>query len=151
MNRGVTKTPVGFVSVVEENGAITELNWGGENAGTRTPLIKNALLQIEQYFNNERDDFDLPLKPEGSMFQQLVFRQMLKIPKGGTVTYGDIATALDSHAQAVGQACGANPIPIIIPCHRVLGANSLGGYSGDGGVETKVKLLRFEGAAGLLI
>ncbi|MCL4116540.1 UNVERIFIED_CONTAM: hypothetical protein GTU68_016074 [Idotea baltica] len=151
MNCGVTKTPVGFVSVVEQDGAITQLNWGGENSGTRSPLIKNALLQLEQFFNNERNDFDLPLNPEGSLFQQLVFRQMLKIPKGGSVTYGDIATALDAPAQAIGQACGANPIPIIIPCHRVLGANSLGGYSGNGGVETKVKLLRFEGAAGLLI
>ncbi|PIB25840.1 cysteine methyltransferase [Amylibacter kogurei] len=151
MNCGVTKTPVGFVSVVEQDGAITQLNWGGENSGVRTTLIKSALFQLEQFFNNERDDFDLPLNPEGSMFQQLVFRQMLKIPKGGTVTYGDIATALDAPAQAIGQACGANPIPIIIPCHRVLGANSLGGYSGNGGVETKVKLLHFEGAAGLLI
>ncbi|GHA51704.1 methylated-DNA--protein-cysteine methyltransferase [Amylibacter ulvae] len=151
MNCGVIKTPVGFVSVVEQDGAITQLNWGGENSGTRTGLIKSALFQLEQYFNNDRDEFDLPLNPEGSLFQQLVFRQMSKIPKGRTVTYGDIATALDAPAQAIGQACGANPIPIIIPCHRVLGANSLGGYSGEGGVETKVKLLRFEGAAGLLI
>ena len=76
---------------------------------------------------------------------------MQSIPFGETLTYGEIAKRLGVPAQAVGQACGGNPIPVIIPCHRVLGATSLGGYSGEGGVETKVWLLRHEGAAGLLI
>ncbi|MCB1350992.1 MAG: MGMT family protein, partial [Maritimibacter sp.] len=68
-----------------------------------------------------------------------------------TRTYGEIAADLGASAQAVGNACGANPIPILIPCHRVLGATGLGGYSGAGGIETKVALLRLEGAGGLLI
>jgi len=76
---------------------------------------------------------------------------MCAIPFGETRTYGEIAAELDASAQAVGNACGANPIPILIPCHRVLGAASLGGFSGAGGIETKVALLRHEGAAGLLI
>jgi methylated-DNA-[protein]-cysteine S-methyltransferase len=76
---------------------------------------------------------------------------MSAIPFGETRTYGEIARGLGVPAQAVGQACGANPVPVVIPCHRVLGATSLGGYSGEGGVETKVWLLRHEGAGGLLI
>ncbi|MGB4829380.1 MAG: MGMT family protein, partial [Paracoccaceae bacterium] len=78
-------------------------------------------------------------------------RAMAAIPYGETRTYGQIAHAVGAPAQAVGQACGANPIPILIPCHRVLGGNTLGGFSAPGGVETKVALLRHEGAAGLLI
>lgn len=76
---------------------------------------------------------------------------MQDIPLGETRTYGDLARDLSVPAQAIGQACGANPIPVIIPCHRILGSSGLGGFSGAGGVETKVWLLRHEGAAGLLI
>ena len=70
---------------------------------------------------------------------------MLRIPRGETRTYGDIAKSLDSGARPVGTACGKNPIPIIIPCHRVVAASDLGGYSGLGGLETKKFLLRLEG------
>ena len=76
---------------------------------------------------------------------------MFAIPHGETRTYGDLARALNAPAQAIGQACGANPIPILIPCHRILGAHSLGGFSAKGGVETKVWLLKHEGAASLLL
>ncbi len=76
---------------------------------------------------------------------------MCAIPFGETRTYGDLARALGVPAQAIGQACGANPVPVIVPCHRVLGAAGLGGYSAPGGVETKVALLRHEGAASLLL
>ena len=76
---------------------------------------------------------------------------MSAIPRGETRTYGDIATELNVPAQPIGQACGSNPIPVIIPCHRVVGADGLGGFSGDGGVEMKVQLLRLEGAYSLLL
>jgi methylated-DNA-[protein]-cysteine S-methyltransferase len=76
---------------------------------------------------------------------------MLAIPKGQTRTYGEIANELGVPAQPVGQACGANPIPVIIPCHRVVGADSLGGFSGFGGVEMKVALLKHESAYSLLL
>ena len=76
---------------------------------------------------------------------------MYAIPLGETRTYGDLAIELGQAPQTVGQACGANPIPVVIPCHRVLSANGLGGFSGAGGVETKVALLRHERAASLLI
>lgn len=151
MNIGVTKTPIGQIALVEVDGAITELRWSGENQGFRSDVLKEGLRQVEAYFAGERENFDLPLQPEGSLFQQLVYRQMQGIQFGHTKTYGDVANALDANPQAVGQAAGSNPIPIIIPCHRIVGADSLGGYSGKGGVESKVWLLRHEGAAGLLL
>ena len=76
---------------------------------------------------------------------------MQAIPKGSTRSYGEIAKDLGVPPQPVGQACGANPIPVIIPCHRVVGGEGIGGFSGSGGVETKIKLLRFEGAYSLLL
>ena len=76
---------------------------------------------------------------------------MVAIPLGETRTYGQIAKITRASAQAVGQACSANPLPIIVPCHRILGAATLGGYSAPGGVDSKVWLLRHEGAAGLLL
>ncbi|GKY87292.1 methylated-DNA--[protein]-cysteine S-methyltransferase [Sinisalibacter aestuarii] len=144
-------SPVGRLSVTEEGGAITALGWGGAAEGVETPLLAEARTQIADYFAGERDTFDLPLRVEGSDFQRAVCAAMLAIPFGETRTYGDLARDLGAPAQAVGQACGGNPIPLIIPCHRVLGASGLGGYSGSGGIETKVALLRHEGAAGLLI
>jgi methylated-DNA-[protein]-cysteine S-methyltransferase len=94
--------------------------------------------------------FELPLD-FGAGFQAQVRRAMAAIPFGETRTYGALAHAIGAPAQAIGQACGANPLPILIPCHRILGAKGLGGFSAKGGVETKVWLLRHEGAAGLLI
>ncbi len=76
---------------------------------------------------------------------------MCAIPFGETRTYGDLAKALGAPAQAIGQACGGNPVPVIVPCHRILGASGLGGFSAPGGVETKIALLKHEGAASLLI
>lgn len=148
------ETTVGPLTVTENNGAIVALNWrsGGSDD---TPLLRRSLVQIEEYFAGDRTVFDLPLRVEGSQFQRSVCDFMSGIPFGETVTYGDIAQELKAPAQAIGQACGGNPIPVIIPCHRVLGANGLGGFSGGGrhgaSIETKVLLLRLEGAAGLLI
>ena len=143
------------MSVTQEGSAITGTFWGGEISADDTPLLHLAASQISEYFAGTRTNFDLPLQVIGSEFQQAVCDAMLAIPFGQTVTYGDIAKQLNAPAQAVGQACGGNPIPLIIPCHRVLGANGLGGFSGAGGglagIELKVQLLRHEGAAGLLI
>ena len=103
------------------------------------------------YFAGRLRRFATPVAPRGSAFQQKFYQALCAIPYGETRTYGDLATELGVSAQAIGQACGANPIAIIIPCHRVLAANGLGGYSGAGGIEAKVALLKLEGAAGLLI
>jgi len=144
-------SPFGQLLVVEDDGAITRLTWGGKADGDQTGLLREAGGQLRAYGEKQLTRFDLPLRVAGSEFQRAVCDAMLEIPFGETRTYGQIASALGASPQAVGNACGGNPIPIIIPCHRVLGADSLGGFSGQGGVDTKVALLRHEGAAGLLI
>lgn len=144
-------TQFGRLGVEETDGAITRLVWNGQDSGHETPLLKEAAAQLEAYDQGRLERFDLPYRVSGSEFQQRVCDLMFAIPFGDTRTYGDIAKELGQPAQPVGQACGANPIPVIIPCHRVLSATGLGGFSGDGGIETKVALLRHEGAASLLI
>lgn len=144
------ETPVGPLSVAERDGAIVRLGWTSEGGGN-SALLARALDQLRAYFAGELTEFDLPLQVEGSDFQRAVCEAMLAIPFGETRTYGSIAKELGAPPQPVGNACGANPIPVIIPCHRVLGATGLGGFSGQGGVETKVALLKHEGAASLLI
>ena len=151
----IIDTPTGPISVTENDGAITRLQWHGAQEQGDSPLLQKARQQIGEYFDGSRTEFDLPLRVEGSDFQRAVCVVMSAIPFGETVTYGDISKQLKVPAQAIGQACGGNPIPLIIPCHRVLSATGLGGFSGDGGglsgIEMKVQLLRHEGAAGLLI
>ncbi|TDK51794.1 methylated-DNA--[protein]-cysteine S-methyltransferase [Antarcticimicrobium luteum] len=145
-------TQFGRLAVTEEEGAITRLTWDGTAEGVPTPLLQEAQRQIEAYDAGTLQDFDLPLRVEGSNFQRAVCEAMRAIPFGETRTYGDIARATDHPAQAVGRACGHNPIPVLIPCHRVMGAGGkLTGFSGKGGVETKLALLRHEGAGGFLI
>lgn len=144
-------SPVGALTVTEEDGAITSLRWA-DTPSAQTALLDQAITQLSAYFAGELTVFDLPLNVKGSEFQQAVCNEMQKIPYGDTCTYGDIAKTLGVSAQPVGGACGGNPIPVIIPCHRVMGAGGkLTGFSGAGGVETKVTLLRLEGAGGFLI
>ncbi|MDQ2091886.1 methylated-DNA--[protein]-cysteine S-methyltransferase [Marimonas arenosa] len=150
MPRLTVDTPTGPFTLTEEDGALTGAEWD-TGGGDETPLLIEARRQLIEYFAGERVEFELPLRVAGSDFQRAVCDAMRAIPFGETRTYGEIAKTLDHPAQAVGQACGHNPIPVIIPCHRVLAADGLGGFSGRGGVETKVWLLRHEKAAGLLI
>lgn len=150
MLRATFHSPIGPLSVAEEAGAIAALTWE-PSAQDDSPLLKAAVEQLRAYFAGELTEFDLPLRVKGSPFQQSVCAAMLAIPFGETRTYGDLARELNAPPQPIGNACGANPIPVIIPCHRVLGATGLGGFSGKGGVETKVALLKHEGAASLLI
>lgn len=139
-------TPIGTIGVMETNGAITRIDLNGPAKGETSTLLDEAAMQLQAYFAGELKHFDLPLAPRGSSFQQAVYEAMYAIPFGETRTYGELAEQVNGFAQAVGQACGSNPIPIIIPCHRVLAANGLGGYSGFGGLETKIKLLQMEDA-----
>ena len=142
---------VGPLGADAENGAITALRWGREGSLISGPLYDQARHELAAYFSGTLRQFSLPLAAHGTPFQIRFYAALCGIPYGETRTYGQLADVLGVSAQAIGQACGANPIPILIPCHRVLGANGLGGYSGKGGVEAKVALLRLEGAAGLLI
>ena len=150
MPRLTCQTPVGDVTLVEGDGALVALDWGGASRD-RTPVLEEAERQLAEYFAGERKIFDLPLAPRVSDKQRAFLDALLAIPFGETKTYGEIAQATGLSAQAAGQFCGANPIGIIIPCHRVIGTGNLGGFSALGGVETKVALLKHEGAAGLLI
>ena len=141
----------GTLGLVEQGGRITRLLWHAQAQGEVSDVLREGARQLQAYLVGRLDQFELPLAPTGTCFQQKVYSAMQAIPKGNTRTYGDLAKELGVPPQPVGQACGSNPIPIIIPCHRVVGENGLGGFSGLGGVETKIKLLKFEQAYGLLL
>ena len=141
-------SPVGPLTIFEFDGVIVALDWGFVEEMETSPVLEEAKAQLADYFAGKRGDFDLPLAPDGTDFQKAVWDAMRKIPAGKTATYKDLATAAGSPKafQSVGTACGLNPIPIIIPCHRVLASGDKpGGYSGDGGLETKRALLKIEG------
>lgn len=142
-------SPFGPLTITERDGILTSLDWRAGHDDP-SPVLHDAASQLARYFAGTLHTFALPFD-YGTGLQAAVRHAMLAIPYGETRTYGDIARALNSIAQAVGQACGANPLPILIPCHRVLAASGLGGFSAKGGVETKVALLRLEGAASLLL
>ena len=151
IGRAVVSGPFGPMTLTEEDGMITRLSWGDRGAIGGSAVLAEAARQLADYFaGRRREPFDLPLAFQPGLTGD-VQRAMCVIPMGETRTYGDLSKALGVPAQAIGQACGANPIPILIPCHRILSATGLGGFSAPGGVETKVALLRHEGAASLLI
>lgn len=137
--------PFGPVSLVERDGLLVGLEWRLPEAPGESALLAEGLAQLAAYFAGRLTRFDLPLD-WGSGLNADVRRAMADIPWGETRTYGQIARAVGAPAQAVGQACGANPLPIVIPCHRVTGTNWFGGFSAPGGVETKAAFLRHEGA-----
>lgn len=138
-------TPLGEVTVSEEDGAIVALDWGRGRDQQRSALLLAAVAQLQDYFDGVRTAFDLPLAPHGTVFQHKVWAALQAIPHGETRSYGELARQLGSSARAVGQANGANPIPLLIPCHRVLAAGgALGGYSGGDGPPTKRWLLEHE-------
>ncbi|MEM8799455.1 MAG: methylated-DNA--[protein]-cysteine S-methyltransferase [Pseudomonadota bacterium] len=150
-------SPFGDLTLHAEGRALVALDWGwggqidrssvtDEKDAIDTEILETAKRQLDAYFDGDHRNFDLPLAPSGTPHQIRVWQALQTVPYGETRTYGDLAAAIDSGARPVGTACGKNPIPIIIPCHRILGANgALGGYSGDGGPETKAALLRLEG------
>ena len=144
-------TPLGEVTISEDGGAIIALDWGRGRDQEATPLLREACDQLQDYFDGKRMSINLPLAPEGSDFQKRVWAALCAIPAGETRSYADIARAIGSAPRAVGGANGANPIPLFIPCHRVIAADgSLGGYSGGDGPATKRFLLDHESRALLL-
>ena len=131
---------------MEINGSITSLNWCWSKMQEESDLLRTARDQLNEYFNGQRQDFLLPLAPRGTPFQRRVWNGICDIPYAEVKSYGDLSTKLNTGARAVGTACARNPIPIIIPCHRVVGSNgALTGYSGAGGLASKEKLLVLEG------
>jgi methylated-DNA-[protein]-cysteine S-methyltransferase len=145
-------SPIGDLTVSEQDGCIVAVDWGWGRDQAETPLLRRARAQLQAYFDRTLADpgEGLPLAPAGTPYRQRVWRALRQIPPGATATYGTIAAIAGGSARSVGQASGANPIPILIPCHRVLasggqlGRPRLGGYSGEGGVATKQWLLALE-------
>lgn len=137
-------TPVGDVTLFEEDGSIVSLDWGWVYDPQPTALLEQARDQLHDYFDGKRKTFDLPLAPAGSAYRRAVWKALCAIPYGETRTYIDIARVAGGSPRSVGQANGHNPIPLIIPCHRVVATSHLGGYSGGDGLETKRWLLALE-------
>ena len=154
MNYSVMQSPIGPLTIVATNGALVAVLMDGHH---RSPVpesawgervddaLPDATLQLEEYFAGKRQAFDLPLAPSGTEFQRRVWAALAEIPYGETRSYGQIATAIGrpGASRAVGMANGRNPVSIVVPCHRVVGASgSLTGYAG--GPERKQFLLDLE-------
>lgn len=152
----VLPSPIGDLRIIERDGKISAIEFSpfrqpadGRPLGPRNddhPVLLAAVRQLTAYFARELKEFDLPLAPHGTEFQQRVWEQLTMIAYGDTASYGQIAGRLgmtNAASRAVGLANGRNPIPIVIPCHRVIGANgTLTGYAG--GIERKQTLLELE-------
>jgi methylated-DNA-[protein]-cysteine S-methyltransferase len=144
------ETIIGLLGIKENGTNITEIYFGKDEISNNielkeSPLIKQTINQLEEYFEGKRKSFDLPFEPKGTEFQKLVWNELLKIPYGETCSYGEIAKRIGNPkaSRAIGMANNRNPISIIIPCHRVIGASGkLVGYGG--GIDIKEKLLNLE-------
>ena len=145
MRRLTVASPVGPLTLSEHDGALVGIAFRDDAACDRTPLLDEAARQLAEYFEGRRRDFTLPLAPAGTPFQREVWAALREIPYGETRSYKDIACAVGRPlaCRAVGMANTRNPLPIVIPCHRVVGASgALTGYAG--GLEVKSKLLALE-------
>ena len=143
-------SPVGRLAIAADHDAVTGVRWAspGERTSDKadSPVLEEAARQLDLYFAKKLKRFDLPLAQRGTDFQKRVWALMRDIPYGETATYGGMAMALGSGPRPVGMACARNPIPIIVPCHRVLGSGGKeGGFSGGRGLPTKRQLLALEG------
>lgn len=147
---GFMPTPLGDLMVVASDAmvlAVAFVDAQDVRADKANAIVNKALSQLAEYFAHQRKAFDLPLGAKGTEFRQQVWQQLCEVPYGQTASYSDIATAIgrDKAVRAVGAANGANPIAIVVPCHRVIGKNgTLTGYAG--GLDRKQWLLNFEKA-----
>ena len=140
-------SPLGMMEITEEDGALVSILFVSSSTlptPPSTPLLSKAKKEMEEYFKGERNSFTLPHSPKGTPFQKKVWEITSTIGYGETKSYGEIAEIMGSKAyRAIGSALGANPLPIVIPCHRVKAKASIGGYSG--GLDKKRILLSIEG------
>lgn len=141
------QTPLGPLWAPLMGGKPSALHWGAPPANAQTAAGHPLQTALQNYFNKQLQKFDInQFITQGTPFQKRVWQALAEIPHGQTVTYGYLAQKLNSSPRAVGGAVGANPLPIFIPCHRVMGANGkLTGFSAPGGIATKKWLLNHEG------
>ena len=149
MNSTIIPSPIGNLKINAENGHIVSIDFRAENGddGNSQPVLIEAARQLSEYFAGHRKVFDLPLAPGGTAFQQAVWKALAAIPFGDLRSYRDIAEEIGkpNAVRAVGAANGRNPIPIVVPCHRVIGSDgSLTGFAG--GLDMKRALLALEGS-----
>ena len=153
MNYQFMDTPLGTLRLVSDGTHLVSIEFEGRHGHCADdqevcdPVLSSCARQLKEYFAGERDTFDLPLAAGGTEFQRAVWAALADIPYGELRSYRDIATAIDKPAavRAVGAANGRNPLPIVVPCHRVIGSDgSLTGFAG--GLEAKTRLLQLEGA-----
>ena len=147
MHERLTDSPVGLLTLRAEDGALTAILFGDQRTGLpgSNQILDQAEAELKEYFVGERKEFAVPVRLTGTEFQKKVWAALAEIPYGGTATYGEIAARIGSPkaCRAVGTANHHNPVPIIVPCHRVIGAGgSLTGYGG--GLEVKAYLLTLE-------
>ncbi|HYN38609.1 MAG TPA: methylated-DNA--[protein]-cysteine S-methyltransferase [Rhodospirillales bacterium] len=142
-------SPFGPLTVFEDEGAVVALERGRATgaAAAETDLLRSARRQLDAYFDGALQRFTLPLRPAGTSFQRRVWLRLTAIPYGTRETYGALARELGTGPRALAGACAANPLTIVVPCHRVVAAGgAIGGYSSGDGIDTKLALLRLEGA-----
>lgn len=138
-------SPVGDLTLFEDDNAIIALEWGWGSLQIPSPLLLRAKAALDDYFDGKAPlPQDLPLNPHGTAYQQRVWEALRTIPHGQTCSYAEIAAQAGGSPRSVGGANAKNPIPILIPCHRVCSTSGLGGYSGGDGLATKQMLLKLE-------
>lgn len=145
-------SPIGWLDIHIENESVSGIDFSSHRLGYRKPSSawgRRVAEAISQYFDGEHLDFDLPLSLQGTPHQLRVWSELAKIQAGSTLTYGELAKKIASSPRAVGNACRKNPVPLLIPCHRVVSASGIGGFAGaTQGPKIAIKnwLLRHEGA-----
>ena len=136
--------PFGALTFSEDDDAIVAVDWGWGRDQEETPLLVQAREQMHEYLDGARQGFDLPIRLAGSVYQQKVWATLASIPCGRTWTYSAVAHRAGGNARTVAAASRRNPLPIVIPCHRVVAARGLGGYADEEGLDTKRYLIQLE-------
>lgn len=147
----IISSPIGNLAITLNQNQLSRIEFFGDQ-GTISPSSNNSalnkiIIEIHSYFKNPKHAFAIPLELKGTSFQQKVWESLRNIHVGQTLSYGELATQLNTSPRAIGNACRSNPVPLIIPCHRIIAKNSLGGFSGKASgslVEIKKWLLQHE-------
>jgi methylated-DNA-[protein]-cysteine S-methyltransferase len=137
-------SPVGDLTLSQEDDSLVALDWGWGRDQGDSELLREARQQLHDYFDGKRAGFDLKLNPMGTQYQKRVWNALIAIPPGETRTYATLAGIAGGSARAIGGAMARNPLPILIPCHRIVASSGPGGYSGGDGLPTKFYLLALE-------